>query len=96
MSFKSYKEVYAQIPEHFAAKYDDFDDPGIDGGLYEAASDYIYHLETKIRKIRKLMDHDGYILALGGDDEAVLHRQIMSILSIDDYNNDSEAVADGE
>ena len=42
------------------------------------------------------MDHDGYILALGGDDEAVLHRQIMSILSIDDYNNDSEAVADGE
>jgi hypothetical protein len=62
MGSYTYKEVSGLIPQRIADQYDDFDDPGYDGGLHEASADYIVELQLEVeelkRKIEQLKKHE--------------------------------------
>jgi|14BtaG_2_1085337.scaffolds.fasta_scaffold00032_48 hypothetical protein len=53
MGSYSYKEVARLIPNRIADQYDDFNDAGYDGGLHDAASDYILELLEEIKELKK-------------------------------------------
>jgi hypothetical protein len=62
MGMYSYKDVMYLIPKHISDKYgEDFLDPGYNGGLHDAAADYIIELKEKIEKLEASCKHNNGI-----------------------------------